>query len=488
MITMQKWAAIRELNEQGYGKRTIARMLGVSRNTVKRVLKQEDIPKYERQKLPSKKIDPFLEIAKEMFWEKEYIGTRILTEIKKEGYTGSLTTLYRFLRKIKKDPPTKTTSRYETDPGEQGQFDWTPYEVMLGGKKRKVICFLFILGYSRRKYMTFSLNGTLASVIEAMEEAIRFFGGSPKKVLIDNAKQMIVEHLSDGTVRFNETFLNLTGLYRFKPKPCRLYWPRTKGKVERPFYYIEQHFIKGGEFSSLEDLVKRGQSFIDRWDDKPNGTTLEKPKARFEKEKNLLISLPESRFSPTIRETRKVSWDCLVSFNSSRCSCPHQFAGKRVWVREYHGAVLEIMDLASSVIARHSLSGKKGALIINQEHYRGIKSSTPKTVPRIREIFIETFDAADLFYKGLLSKTSHNAPYHAKKIVEQRRIYQNKFIEEALQKAVDFGAFSHQAVGNILKGYPLKEDPLGIENANYTRFSTIRRSLSEYNLLLKEVL
>ena len=72
MITMGKWAAIRELNEQGYGKRTIARMFGVSRNTVKRVLKQENIPKYERQKLPPKKIDPFLESAKEMFWEKAY--------------------------------------------------------------------------------------------------------------------------------------------------------------------------------------------------------------------------------------------------------------------------------------------------------------------------------------------------------------------------------------------------------------------------------
>lgn len=157
-------------------------------------------------------------------------------------------------------------------------------------------------------------------------------------------------------------------------------------------------------------------------------------------------------------------------------------------MREYHGAVLEIMNLAGSVIARHSLSDKKGALIIKEEHYRGIKSSTPKTVPRIREIFIETFNAADLFYKGLLKKTSHNAPYHAKKILEQRRIYQNKFIEEALQKAIGFGAFSHQAVEGILKGYPLKEDPLSIENADYACLSTIRRSLSEYNLLLKEVL
>jgi len=239
---MEQWAAIRWLEKQGFRKRTIPRTLGISRTTVRRALKQEDIPKYERKKLPVQ------EIVKETLWEKEFIGTRILTEIKKEGYTPFFTTRYRFLKKTKKNPPQKTTRRYETDPEEQGQFDWSPYEVILGGKKRKVTCFVFILGYSRRKYVTFSLNQTLASVIEALEEALRFFGGSPEKLLLDNAKQMVVEHLADGTVRINETFLKLAGLYRFQPKPCRLYWPRTKGKVERPFCYIEQHFIKGRAF------------------------------------------------------------------------------------------------------------------------------------------------------------------------------------------------------------------------------------------------
>jgi len=356
--------------------------------------------------------------------------------------------------------------------------------VILDGRKHKVTCFLFILGYSRRKYMAFSLNKILASVIEALEKALRSFGGSPKKVLLDNAKQMVVEHLKGGIVKLNETFLKLAGLYRFQPKPCRLYWPRTKGKVERPFYYIEQHFIKGREFSSLEDLIGQGREFIDTWDDKVHTTTLEKPKLRFEEERDLLIPLPEAGFSPTIRELRKVSWDCLVSFRGSRYSCPHVFAGKRVWVRESHGAYLEAMDLSGNLIARHSLSDKKGATVIQKEHYEGIKSSTPKTAPRIREIFIETFAEGYLFYKGLVKMTSFNAPYHAKKILEQRRIYEDEHIEEVLEKAMEFGAFSYQTVGNILKGYPVREDPLSIKDASYAHIFTARRSLSEYNLLL----
>jgi len=66
MITMGKWTAIKQLNEQGYGKRAIARMLGVSRNTVKEALKQEDVPKYEHQKSSADK--PSLESDKELLF------------------------------------------------------------------------------------------------------------------------------------------------------------------------------------------------------------------------------------------------------------------------------------------------------------------------------------------------------------------------------------------------------------------------------------
>jgi len=260
----------------------------------------------------------------------------------------------------------------------------------------------------------------------------------------------------------------------------------VKGKVERPFYYIQEHFIKGREFSSLEDLIQQGHKFIDLWDDKVHTTTLEKPKVRFEREKDLLIHLPETRFAPTIRELRKVSWDCLVSYQGSRYSCPHSYAGKRVWVRESKGAYLEIMEPSGRVMACHSLSSKKGATIIQKEHYEGIKSSCPKSAPRIREIFLGSFASGDKFYEGLVRNVSYNAPYHAKKILEQRRIYEDEFIEEALEKAREFGAFSSQAVKNILASCPLKEDPLHVTASSYIRAGSIRRSLSEYNLLLKE--
>jgi len=43
----------------------------------------------------------------------------------------------------------------------------------------------------------------------------------------------------------------LCGHYRVQPRACQPYRAQTKGKIERPFFYLEQQFIKGGSFASV---------------------------------------------------------------------------------------------------------------------------------------------------------------------------------------------------------------------------------------------
>lgn len=85
-------------------------------------------PKYQREGTwENKLIAPFAEKINKMHLEQKLIGTRIYNEIKKVGCSGSITTLYRYLQTIKEEDNQKVTSRFETDPAEQGQFDWTTY-------------------------------------------------------------------------------------------------------------------------------------------------------------------------------------------------------------------------------------------------------------------------------------------------------------------------------------------------------------------------
>ena len=39
----------------------------------------------------------------------------------------------------------KATVRHESPSGDQAQFDWSEYEVVIGGRYRKVYCFAMIL-------------------------------------------------------------------------------------------------------------------------------------------------------------------------------------------------------------------------------------------------------------------------------------------------------------------------------------------------------
>lgn len=72
-------------------------------------------------------------------------------------------------------------------------------------------------------------------MFSGIEKALRFFGGTPRKVPFDNAKTIIYERdvYGPGEHRWNPALLNLVVRYGFTPKVCRPYRTQTKGKVER---------------------------------------------------------------------------------------------------------------------------------------------------------------------------------------------------------------------------------------------------------------
>ncbi len=117
MIFLEEWHAIQVLKRLGHGKKAIARQLGISRNTVKRHWHCNSPPAYQRAR-SEKILDPFAAQTKEMVGKK-FIGSRIFQELTKLGYTGSLTSVYRYLRQFQDDLRDRTTIHFETFAGQQ---------------------------------------------------------------------------------------------------------------------------------------------------------------------------------------------------------------------------------------------------------------------------------------------------------------------------------------------------------------------------------
>ena len=449
---MEAWTTIRYLSAQGVGIRAICRELNVSRKAVRRALRTEGAPRYRRAPRPNPKLQPFEAQIRELYFRQHLIGSRIIREVRAAGYVGSASALYGYLRSLRAAVPSgKATERYETAPGRQGQFDWSPYTVELGGELTRVVVYGMVLGYSRRKHYAASLDETQPSIFEAVEACLRHFGGAPKELLVDNAKAFVVD-ANPAHFRWNPQFLELCGHYRLKPRACQPYRAQTKGKVERPFFYLEEQFIKGRRFASFQHFLQELAAFErDDLDQRVHGTTGERPLDRFAAERPQLTPLPEQRFVGTLALSRKVSWDCLVSYRGCRYSVPATQAGKLVWLLPSRGTHLLVLDARRAVLVEHRLSPTKGTITLVDEHYASLRRTGAKTYVVLAEQFLARFPDQAAFLDGLLAQHKLNPASHLRPIMELATLYEPAALERAFAAAREYSTYSHGFVRGLLE-------------------------------------
>lgn len=492
MITMEDWVTIRNIKKHNpdIGTRTIGELLGISRNTVKRALQSEGPPEYERTKILNPAIVHFSEYIVEGLILKKLKGSRLLSEITAKGYTGSKSAFYRYLVSLHIDQQ-RTYQRYETAPGEQMQFDWSPYEITINGETVKIQIFCCILGFSRYRIYEASLGSTQAEVFEALENSYAEFGGVTGRIQTDNAR-VFVDNASRIHFKWNEQYLALCGHYGIEPEHSLPKHPWSKGKVENSFSYLNDHFIAGNSFDSLEDFFKRLKVFQETVNTKVHTTTQKSPCELFELEKSSLAALPSSRFSSIKTESRKVTEDCLISFNGNRYSVPYVAARKTVWIKLSKGYLLEIYSQNNLLLAVHPISLEKGKIIMNKEHYAN-HSIERGNFNRMTELFREQF-AEDLWLLDKLKEQKRiNPGYHLTRIMDLAKYYPAAQMRKGFQQMNACGLYSYIFLKTCLENtvvltseelrVALREEKrtnVVIPDAFYN--VNIKRSLTDYQL------
>lgn len=450
---MEQWTTVRYLQAQGKGIRAISRELGLSRQAVRRALTTASRPHYERPRRANARLDPFLEQVRELYLSKQLIGSRIYRELVAAGYSGGRTALYDYLRTLKATRVAeKATVRFETEPGHQAQFDWSPYTVELDGELRGIVVYGMTLSYSRRKHYAVSFDERQASIYEAIEESFWHFGGAPRELLVDNARALVTD-ASPSRFRFNDQFLELCGHYRVQPRACQPGRPQTKGKVERPFSYLEEQFIKGNSWRSLEHFRAALAGFErDDLDLRVHGTTHEAPLARFAQERALLTPLPEGRFVGVQTESRKVSWDCLVAFRSNRYSVPAAYAGKMVWLRVSHGCRLVVFSSRRELLAEHDLRQGKGQIVMVPEHYELLRQRQgARSYALLSAHFLARFPHDRPFLEGLIAQYSTSPAGPLRELLALSDLYPATALREAFRLASEHNRYSHIFVRGVLE-------------------------------------
>ncbi|ELQ09044.1 IS21 family transposase [Pseudomonas syringae] len=304
MLIQEQAVEIRVLARQGHSIRQIAKTLGVSRNTVRRYLREPSVPSYSREPRPTK-LDAFHSYLHERVRQAHPLwlpSTVLLREIRERGYEGGASQLRAWLAKIK---PAKRDDgpvvRFETEPGKQMQADF----IVFRRAKSPMSAFVATLGYSRMTYVHFVPDESFDSVHDSLLLAFDYFGGVPDEILFDNMKTAVIERdaYGEGQHRFHAGLLQMADDLGFRIRLCRPYRARTKGKVERFNRYLRESFYNplNSRVSSAGLLVDCGTAnrLVGEWladvaNVRTHATLKERPIDRWRQEQGLLTPLPHA--------------------------------------------------------------------------------------------------------------------------------------------------------------------------------------------------
>jgi len=184
--------------------RQTARQQKVTRQTVRRVLYGRRRPPVEHPPAPSK-LDPFRPTIQRLVLDDRLTATLVLDEIRELGYQGGYSILKDYVRLIRPRSKTKVTTRLEHPPGAEGQADWSPYTVRLGGEQRLVHAFSLVLPFSRFMVVRFAFDETLGTLLRLHDEAFGVIGAIPKLMTYDNMTT-VGRHVGQDRIELNRRF------------------------------------------------------------------------------------------------------------------------------------------------------------------------------------------------------------------------------------------------------------------------------------------
>jgi transposase len=283
---------LRHYLEQGVGKAELARRFGVSRRTVYHWIETGQLSRdlddaavhYAPRPAVSRRLDAYRGIIQARLQTYPLLtAQRIFEEIRAAGYAGGYTQIKEYVRAIRPRPPLEAVQRFETPPGFQGQVDFASFNLPWGRR----YALLVVLGYSRLIWLKFFARQSMQCLFAGLESAFDYFGGVPQELLFDQMRAVVIgdDRMSKGALVMNAEFLRFAAHWSFRPRACRPYRAKTKGKVERPIRYLRESFFYGRTFLNDADLNAQAERWLASTANRRKHRTIEEsPTVRFERD------------------------------------------------------------------------------------------------------------------------------------------------------------------------------------------------------------
>lgn len=264
---------------------------------------------------------------------------------------------------------------------------------------------------------------------------------------------MVLENKADPNqeVKYNPQALLVAAHLGTELNACNSHWARTKGKIEKPYQYIEEQFIKGNTFLSMTDLNIQGKAFIDDWNSQMHTTTKRIPQEHYETEEiHSLQELPLKRFHLKPLEKRIISNDSFIHITSNKYSVPVEYVTKVLKYRITYGFRIDIFTANEVFLFSAEVGEGKHQTFKELEHYAPIQTKVNKSIPQIKRDFMATFKNGKNYF-DLAGQHLQQPSYHARKILELLELYTVETLDLILHYAINQNTFDIKSIKLILK-------------------------------------
>lgn len=366
-LRMDKIKQVLDYHQQGVAIKKIARLLGVSKNTVKKYIKEYKSEEFLGQ--------ISLETLQEHFsgspslrerWKDRDISDRLAGIMKELGrvgvtryllweeYIGEVEDGYSYSRFCKKIAAYKAqqdvTLRIEHKAARVLSIDFTgkkaPWVDKPTGEQHWAEVLVFTMPFSAYTFAYALPSQKQEDFIEGINQALIYIGGLPQVLQSDNLKSFVTK--SDRYApTFNELCLQLSSYYGIDLDATRVAKPKDKASVERHVSIVYNKLfapLRNEVFHSIDQINEAFLPLID----KLNTTTLQgkdySRKDRFDQDEGPhLRPLPSALFELTKSTKAKVqrNYHVFLGEDNHFYSVPYKYVGKSAIIR-YTSKTVEV--------------------------------------------------------------------------------------------------------------------------------------------------
>jgi transposase len=402
-LTVEDWAEIRRLyRAEGLPIKAIARVLGVSRNTVRAAIASDVAPKYVRK--PAGSIVDAVEprIREQLQLDPRMPATVIAERI---GWVRGITVFKERVAELRPAYlPPDPASRTSYDAGDIAQCDlwFPPITLPVGfGQHRtatKLPVLTMVTGYSRWLSGVLIPSRAAPDLFAGWWSLIERLGAVPRTLVWDG-EGAIGRWRAGKSELTNEcqAFRGTLGTKVLVLKPAE---PEHKGIIERAHDYLERSFLPGRTFTGPDDFNTQLQDWLGKVNARVRRVLGCAPTDRIAADKAAMLPLPPVAPATGWRAATRLPRDHYVRIDSNDYSVHPGVIGRRVELIVDLHRVHAFCD--GHGVADHERVWARHQTISDPEHLRAAKTLRAKRIgalrpvpaPEVEQRLLTDYDAA----------------------------------------------------------------------------------------------